>query len=297
MLVRRADIAMNVCKQTGSGSQAALVMAYQGGWEESRLRRLALLQNLKDAIAGSGLLLNYQPKLSLSTPEYLGAEALIRWQHPRLGFIGPDEFIPIAEQSGNIVPLTQWVIDKAIAQVAEWCAQGVTVVVSVNISAMDLLENSLPPYVEQKLQQYNVDPALLCIELTESSAMQDAQHSMAMLQKLQAMGIRISVDDFGTGYSSLAQLKKLNVDELKIDKSFVIKLDQNEDDLVIVRSTIELGHNLGLEVVAEGVENIESQHILKRLGCDMIQGYLLAKPLPPEKFLQWVRERQQMPAI
>jgi diguanylate cyclase (GGDEF)-like protein len=297
MLVRRADIAMNVCKQQGSGSQAAMVMAYQGGWEESRLRRLALLQNLKDAIAGSGLHLNYQPKLSLSTPAYLGAEALIRWQHPRLGFIGPDEFIPIAENSGNIVALTQWVIDKAIAQIAEWREQGTTVVVSVNISAMDLLENTLPPYVEQKLRQYNVEPSLLCIELTESSAMQDAQHSMAMLQKLQMMGIRISVDDFGTGYSSLAQLKKLNVDELKIDKSFVLKLDQNEDDLVIVRSTIELGHNLGLEVVAEGVENVESQHILKKLGCDMIQGYLLAKPLPPDKFLQWAREHQQMLVI
>jgi len=294
VLVRRADIAMNMCKQQAGGSQATHIMAYQGGWEESRLRRLALLQNLKDAIAGSGLHLNFQPKLSFTAENYLGAEALIRWQHPRLGFIGPDEFIPIAEQSGNIVPLTQWVLDKAIAQIATWREQGLMVVVSVNISAMDLLEASLPPYVASKLRQYNVSPTLLCIELTESSAMQDAQHSLAMLQKLQAMGIRLSVDDFGTGYSSLSQLKKLNVDELKIDKSFVLKLDQSDDDLVIVRSTIELGHNLGLQVVAEGVENIESQTILQKLGCDMIQGYLLAKPMAPENFFEWAQQREKL---
>ena len=288
ILVRRADIAMNMCKQ----QNVQYAMTYQGGWEESRMRRLALLQNLKDAIEGSGLHLNFQPKLRFAEPGYLGAEALIRWQHPRLGFIGPDEFIPIAEHSGNIVLLTQWVIENAVAQIAAWRREGMEVVVSVNVSALDLLEADLPAYVDVTLREHGVGPEMLCIELTESSAMHDTQRSMATLQKLQAMGVRLSVDDFGTGYSSLAQLKKLNVHELKIDKSFVLKLDQNEDDLVIVRSTIELGHNLGLEVVAEGVENAASRQILQKLGCDMIQGYLLAKPLPADQFLEWARRHR-----
>jgi len=290
MLVRRADIAMARCKQESSNPLATRIAAYQPGWEELRLRRLALVHDLLDAIEHGGLQVKFQPKRSLRDPAYLGAEALVRWQHPQHGFIGPDEFIPLAESSGHIVALTRWVLDASIAQVAAWRRDNIFVKVSVNMSALDLLDETLPAYIDTTLKLHGVGAEQLCLELTESSVMFEVQRSMASLLRLRELGLRLSVDDFGTGYSSLAQLKKLPIDELKIDKSFVLKLDQVEDDRVIVHSTIELGHNMGLEVVAEGVETEASRAILRDLGCDLVQGYLLAKPLSATEFTQWVAQ-------
>ncbi len=293
VLMRRADIAMARCKQDSANPLATRIARYQNGWEEARMRRLSLVHELRDAIAHGGLHLRFQPKLKLSEPQYIGAEALVRWIHPTLGFIGPDEFIPLAENSGHIVELTRWVLNAGIEQIAAWSQRGLTVKLSVNISALDLLSDDLPAFIECTLRRHAVSPQSLCVELTESSVMHEVQRSLMGMQRLRDLGLRLSIDDFGTGQSSLALLKKLPIDELKIDKSFVLKLDQNEDDRVIVRSTIELGHNMGLEVVAEGVETDASRVILRELGCDMVQGFLLAKPLLDAEFTQWVVDHQQ----
>jgi len=291
VLIRRADIAMTLCKQNSKNPLSLHYASYQSGWEELRLRRLALVHDLLEAINSNGLQLKYQPKLSFKQSSYLGAEALVRWQHPQLGFIGPDEFIPLAESSGHIVALTRWVINSAVAQIAKWSRENLYVKVSVNISALDLLDETLPNYLQNTLKLHDVDVDSLCLELTESSIMFEVQRSMESLQRFRDMGLRLSVDDFGTGYSSLAQLKKLPIDELKIDKSFVLKLDESEDDQVIVRSTIELGHNMGLDIVAEGLETEAARKLLAEFGCDMMQGYLLAKPIGADEFSQWAKTR------
>lgn len=296
VLLRRSDIAMTLCKQNSNNPLSMRYASYQNGWEELRLRRLALVHDLLEAISGNGLHLKFQPKLSFINPEYLGAEALVRWQHPQLGFIGPDEFIPLAESSGHIVALTRWVIDTTVAQIAKWSRENLFVKVSINISALDLLDETLPNYLQTTLKLHGVHTASLCLELTESSVMFELQRSMANLQRFRDMGFRLSVDDFGTGYSSLAQLKKLPIDELKIDKSFVLNLSESSDDQVIVRSTIELGHNMGLEVVAEGMETEAARELLRGFGCDLMQGYLLAKPLSPDEFTQWASTQQRVAA-
>jgi diguanylate cyclase (GGDEF)-like protein len=292
-LMRRADIAMTHCKQDSTNPLATRIAGYQSGWEEARIRRLSLVHELRDAITNGGLHLRFQPKLNFSDPQFIGAEALVRWVHPTLGFIGPDEFIPLAESSGHIVALTRWVINAAVKQMAAWESIGMIVKVSVNISALDLLDDELPAFIESILCLHGIQIRSLCLELTESSVMHEVQRSLASMQRLRDLGLRLSIDDFGTGQSSLALLKKLPIDELKIDKSFVLKLDQNDDDRVIVRSTIDLGHNMGLEVVAEGVETEASRVILHDLGCDMVQGFLLAKPLPIDEFTQWVIEHKR----
>jgi diguanylate cyclase (GGDEF)-like protein len=282
ILIRRAAIAMFHAKQS-----ARPVACYEQGWDERNLRRLSLLQDLKAALASDGLHLVFQPKLSLSDDSYLGAEVLLRWRHPQLGALSPDEFIPLAESSGNISLLTLWVLEHAIAQLAAWQAARMNIRLSVNISALDLLQKNFVGDVERLLARHGVSARHLCLELTESSLMQEAQQSLAALASLQALGLRLSVDDFGTGYSSLSQLRKMPVDEIKIDKSFVLNLAESAEDQVIVRSTIELGHNMGLQVVAEGVENERSREILRSLGCDMVQGYLLSKPIPADEFAAW----------
>ncbi|MDB6062453.1 MAG: diguanylate cyclase/phosphodiesterase [Verrucomicrobiaceae bacterium] len=285
ILMRRAAIAMFSTKHS-----AQSVACYQSGWDERNLRRLSLLQDLKKALTSEGLHLAFQPKLSLSDDAYLGAEVLLRWRHPQLGPLSPDEFIPLAESSGNISLITMWVLERAILQLSEWQQVGFSVRLSVNISALDLLERGFINHVERLLLQHGVLAQQLCLELTESSLMQEAQQSLATLRQLQELGIRLSVDDFGTGYSSLSQLRKMPVDEIKIDKSFVLNLADSAEDRIIVRSTIELGHNMGLQVVAEGVENEQSREILRGFGCDMVQGYLLSKPIPAADFAVWAKQ-------
>ena len=284
-LMRHADIAMYDAKREHSG-----VAVYEPGRDEHTLRRLSLVMDLRQAIARDELELYFQPKADVRSERVVHAEALVRWNHPRHGVMRPDEFIPLAEQSGKIGLITKWVIRKAIAQCAEWRREGLELAVAVNLSALDLFDSELPIFISGLLSEARLPPASIVLEITESAVMKDAAFAQKMLADLKRRGVCLAIDDFGTGYSSLAHLKRLPVDELKIDKSFVLNLSEAAaDDLVIVRSTIELGHNMGLVVIAEGVETAESWAILKRLGCDMAQGYYMSKPLPAEAFKAWLQ--------
>ncbi|PYQ51437.1 MAG: GGDEF domain-containing protein [Acidobacteria bacterium] len=285
-LMKRADIAMYEAKKNHTA-----IALYEAGRDEHSVRRLSLLSELRQAIQRDELQLHYQPSIDMRTGRVAYAEALVRWNHPTHGRMNPDEFIPLAEQSGTIGALTKWVLRNATAECSEWMRRGMPLTVAVNLSVLDLFDSELPIYISGLLAEVGLPASNLVLEITESAIMRDPAHALKILRELKARGIRLSVDDFGTGYSSLAHLKRLPVDELKIDKSFVINLtSQSTDDAVIVRSTIELGHNMGLTVIAEGVETIESLDILKRLGCDMGQGYYMSPPLPADKFVRWIAE-------
>ena len=287
-LIKRADIAMYEAKKNQAG-----VAVYDSGRDEHSLRRLSLMMELRQAIAGDELELYYQPKIDIATARVVHAEALVRWNHPRHGVMRPDEFIPLAEQSGKIGLITKWVIRKAIAQCAAWRRDGLDLTVAVNLSALDLFDSELPTFISGLLSDAALPPEKLVLEITESAVMKDAAYAQKILADLKRRGLCLAIDDFGTGYSSLAHLKRLPVDELKIDKSFVQNLTESAaDDLVIVRSTIELGHNMGLIVIAEGVETAESWRILKRLGCDMAQGYYMSAPLPVGAIGEWFRSSE-----
>jgi EAL domain-containing protein (putative c-di-GMP-specific phosphodiesterase class I) len=214
------------------------------------------------------------------------AEGLVRWQHRELGLLGPADFIPIAEQSGLIAPLTRYVLERAISECTVWRAEGHDLAVAVNLSVRDLLDRDLPGQVSSVLGAYNLSPERLHLEITESMIMSDPDRALATVRRLRNLGVRISVDDFGTGYSSLSNLKQLPVNELKIDRSFISTLLRDESDLIIVRSTISLGHDLGLSVIAEGVEDEMTLERLAMLGCDLAQGYYLGAPMPAEEFLK-----------
>ncbi|MBV9496322.1 MAG: EAL domain-containing protein [Acidobacteria bacterium] len=282
-LMKRADIAMYDAKKSLSG-----VAMYEAGRDEHSLRRLSLMMELRQAIARDALELFFQPKIDVRTERVVHVEALVRWKHAVHGIMRPDEFIPLAEQSGNIGLITRWVLRKAIVQCAAWNRAGLDLTVAVNLSALDLFDSELPTFISGLLSEAGLPPTRLVLEITESAVMQDTAYALKILSDLKARGIVLAIDDFGTGYSSLGHLKRLPVDELKIDKSFVLNLSESaKDDLMIVRSTIELGHNMGLVVIAEGVETQESWGILKRLGCDMAQGYFMSPPLPAAKFEEW----------
>lgn len=283
-LLRRADIALYDAKQSRQG-----VAVYESGRDEVHLRQLQLMGDLRHAITRGELAMHFQPKVELATRRVVHAEALVRWTHAQLGAIGPDEFIPLAERSGFIHELTRYVLEQSLAQNRDWRAQGLDLGIAVNLSAIDLMDADLPDFVIDCLGRHAVPPARLILELTEGALMRDVNYAVRMLHRLRAIGIRLSIDDFGTGYSSLAQLKRMPVDELKIDKSFVMQMTEDSDDAVIVRSTIELGHNMGLRVIAEGVESQDSLSLLDRLGCDMVQGYFLSPPLPAGAFADWAR--------
>jgi diguanylate cyclase (GGDEF)-like protein len=284
-LMKKADIAMYDAKKNHSG-----VAVYEAGRDEHSIRRLSLMMELRQAITRDELELYYQPKIDVVSARVVHAEALVRWNHPTHGVMRPDEFIPLAEQSGKIGLITKWAIRKAIAQCAAWHREGLHLTVAVNLSALDLFDSELPTFISGLLAEAELPPASLMLEITESAIMNDATYSQKILADLKRRGICLAIDDFGTGYSSLAHLKRLPVDELKIDKSFVQNLSESaSDDMVIVRSTIELGHNMGLTVIAEGVETRESWDILKRLGCDLAQGYYMSPPLPVAKFGEWYR--------
>lgn len=283
-LLRRADIAMYDAKQSRQS-----VSMYQEGYDERYLHRLSLIADLKAAVENDQLFLEFQPKVDLDTGEVHHVEALVRWQHPGFGRMAPDAFIPLAEQSGNISLITHWVIDNSLDNLRRWLDQGADVAISINLSALDLIDVQLPERIADSLRVRNIDPERLVVEITESAVMRDAEFAITMLNRLRDCGIRLSIDDFGTGYSSLAQLKRLPVHNLKIDKSFVIGLRMDSEDAVIVKSTIELGHNMGLRVIAEGVEAEETRDLLKQYACDVAQGYLFSRPLPAEAFLEWYR--------
>ena len=281
-LLRRADIAMYEAKQSRQR-----VVVYQPGRDESHLRRVGLIGDLRVARARGEFHLAYQPKIDLAAMRVAHVEALLRWRHPQLGPVPPEEFIPLAEQSGLIHEITAFVLEDSLRQAGAWRTDGIDIGLAVNLSPMDLLDASLPGRVADLLQTHRFPPAELILEITEGSIMRDVQSAVATMHALRALGVKLSIDDFGTGHSSLAQLRSLPVDEIKIDKSFVKGLDVDPDDTVIVRSAIEIGHNMGLVVIAEGVEQLASLGILRALGCDMAQGYLFSRPLPADDFRRW----------
>ena len=285
-LQQRADIAMYSAKQAGRG-----YALFEPELDRHSPRRLALAGGLRSAVNEGEIRLYYQPKADLRTGRIIGCEALARWDHPDFGIVGPSEFVPIAEQTGLIMPLTSFVLDAAIRQVREWKDAGLELSVAVNLSARSFLDTQLAVEIPRLLGRHDVEAELLELEITESMLMTDPARAKATLARLSQIGLTLSIDDFGTGYSSLANLKRLPVDAIKIDKSFVIEMVVDASDAAIVRSTIELAHNLGLRVVAEGVESEDAWRDLEALGCDFAQGFYLSRPLPVEAVTRLIRER------
>lgn len=281
-LLRRASLALQQARRSQQK-----ICEYQTGWDEDHLKRLVIFREFRNALEGNRLELHFQPKIDLRHPHRLSAEALVRWHHPSLGFVNPEEFIGVAESTGEVTLLTRWVLRTALEQMAALQEYDIIADISVNLSALDLLEDGLPGYIHQLLSAWQVAPERLCLEITETTIMREADKSLDNISRLRALGVTLSIDDFGTGYSSLSQLKKLPVSELKIDKSFILGLDQSDNDQVIVRSTIELGHTLGLSITAEGVETAAILALLRQYGCDSAQGYLYSKALPGDDLLHW----------
>jgi diguanylate cyclase (GGDEF)-like protein len=289
-LLQRADVAMYAAKDAKSG-----VAVYSFERDDCSPRRLALAGELRSAIEHGEVAIFYQPKARLSDGAVVGAEALVRWMHPRYGLLPPDEFIPVAEATGIISALTTYVLSSAVRQCAQWRTAGLDIGVAVNLAIRSLLDADLPQLVAEVLEADNVPADRLTLELTETSVMADPLRSIGALERLSAIGVRLSVDDFGSGYSSLAYLQRLPVHEVKIDKDFVINLGSSPNDAMIVRSIVELGHNLGLSVVAEGVEDEACWERLGALSCDLAQGYLLSRPVPAEELARWLDERRLRP--
>ncbi len=282
-LVQRAEVAMYHAKRNQMG-----FAFYEAQIDKHDVLELTLETELKHAIHSDALKLFYQPKIMVDSGEVYGVEALLRWNHPQRGFIPPDSFIPMAEQTGLIHPLTQWVLKTAVNQVKAWHDRGLMLNVAINLSAQSLRDPSLVDTIEAALTGAGLAPHHLTLELTETAVMSDPCRALDILTELDQKGVMLSIDDFGTGYSSLAYLKQLPMDELKIDRSFVMEMDKDKNDAVIVHSTIDLAHNMGLKVVAEGVETDQSWHTLKALGCDMGQGYHLCKPVEPDSLMEWL---------
>lgn len=281
-LMSRVDLSMAVAKRNKSG-----FAEYHASYDQAP-ERLSLLSELRQATENDELVLFYQPKLDIAAGQVTYVEALLRWQHPQRGFVAPDEFIPFAEQTGYIRVITQWVLDTALKQVATWRLRGIKLNMCINISARDLLNPDLTRYISRLLELHEVSPEWIWLEITESAIMDDPLRAQQVIEELDGMGLHLSIDDFGTGYSSLAYLKRLPVDELKIDKSFVLNMNRDRDDAIIVRSTIDLGHNMDLKVVAEGVDSEETLQLLGKLGCDIAQGYHICRPLAADKLEAWL---------
>ena len=284
-LLREADIAMYVAKRSGSG-----FTLYNPAQEKLSRDNLSMKGELREAIHGNQLVLHFQPKIDHHQHRVTGVEALVRWMHPQRGFMPPDKFIPLAEQVGLIGALTRWVLKAALFQLADLHARGHRLSMSVNLSASNLHDAELVDIILALLQETKIPPQYLVLEITESAVMTSPSDGIRNLHRLGGAGISLAIDDFGTGYSSLAYLKQLPVDELKIDKSFVMNMHTDDNDAVIVRSTIDLAHNLGLKVTAEGVESRDAWEILTILGCDTSQGYFMCRPKPAEQLVKWLTE-------
>ena len=282
-LIQRADVALYAAKE-----QRCRWELYSPESDQHTMERLALLGELRAGIETGQLKVYYQPKSDAQTGVIVGLEALARWDHPTRGIVPPDEFIPLAENTGLITALTFEVLRQALTQLRRWRDDGMAIGVSVNLSVRQLTDLALPRQVGGMLAEFGLPPSVLTLEVTETTIMADPSRTLTVLRLLAELGVCLSIDDFGTGYSSLAYLERLQAHELKIDKSFVMGMSRNSNDAVIVRSTIELGHNLGLRMVAEGVEDTETWHLLRALGCDVVQGYLLSRPLPPDEITRWL---------
>jgi diguanylate cyclase (GGDEF)-like protein len=286
-LLSRAELAMYAAKQRQCGS-----LVYDAQLDAGSPESLSLLSELRQAIDGQELRLYLQPKVDLKTGHVTGAEALLRWQHPTRGLVPPGQFIPFAEQTGFIRELTQWVIAEAARSWRAAADAGIRLPLSVNLSTRDLLDQDLPGKIAALIAGVGVEPRALCLEITETAIMLDPQRARSTLEQLSAMGFKLSIDDFGTGHSSLAYLKDLPVDELKIDMSFVKAMATSRADRRIVRSTIELAHNLDLSVVAEGIETAAAWQLLASYGCDDGQGFFVGRPMPQRQFVEWLADWQ-----
>jgi diguanylate cyclase (GGDEF)-like protein len=290
-LLQRADVAMYAAKETHTVCQV-----YSPGRDHNSAERLALAAELREAIKSHALEVHFQPVVELATGRVRGAEALVRWRHPTRGMLPPDEFIPIAEHTGLIRPMTMYVLVAALRRRKAWADNGLDLSINVNVSMRDLVDANLPQKVADILQIAGTPAESLTLEVTESQLMADPERCAGVLRELSALGVRIAIDDFGTGFSSLVSLRSLPVDVIKIDKSFVLHMATNDNDDAIVRSTVDLGRSLGLRVVAEGVENEVTVQRLRSYGCSDMQGYYLSRPLPAEAFDAWLETHGQPPA-
>jgi diguanylate cyclase (GGDEF)-like protein/PAS domain S-box-containing protein len=285
-LIQKADVAMYDSKRDNASHTF-----YDEGSHEYDVTRLTLVAELRRAIAGRELILHYQPKAALESGDVRSVEALLRWVHPQRGMVFPDSFIPIAQETGLIGPLTLYVIEEALRQGREWRDSGLDLSISVNLSTRNLLDRDFPSQVAALLRRWGMGPKWLELEVTESSMLANPTRAKAVLNELSQLGLRLSIDDFGTGYSSLSYLRQLPVDEIKIDRSFVMAMGEQAGDAVIVRSTVDLGRNLGLEVVAEGVETRDAWNTLRALGCNTAQGYFLSRPVSAGELTAWLKAR------
>ncbi|MCC5825566.1 EAL domain-containing protein [Alkalimonas sp.] len=286
-LLRRVDIASANAKQLSEG-----IAGYQAGQDERHLRELTIIQDLPLALAADQLSICYQPKVSLQQQSCQAAEALIRWQHPSLGFVPPDEFIRLAEHAGLIQLVTDWMLSRVIRQAALWQTSFPGLKVAVNLSPMDLIDEQLPARIQQLLNQAKVSARVLALEVTEGAVMQDPERVIRILRQLAELSIELAIDDFGTGHSSLAYLKLLPVHEVKIDRAFIKDIEHNNDDELIVEAASRLAKGLGFQVTAEGLENREGLAKLMTLGCDTVQGYYFAKPMAALDFERWLQQFQ-----
>jgi diguanylate cyclase (GGDEF)-like protein len=289
-LLRRADVAMYASKESGGGYEF-----YHEDLDRHSPAQLELIGSVRPALEAGEFVLYYQPKVRFSDGAVAGAEALIRWQHPKLGLLMPDAFIPFVERTVLLRPLTQYVVNEALRQWREWADLGTRLEVAVNVSPRSLLDQQLPSQIAAALETWGVPPEFLKLELTESFLMSDSGRSTAVLDELSRIGVGLSIDDFGTGYSSLSHLKRLPIQEIKIDRSFVMNMLRDPNDAMIVRATVELGQNLGMRVVAEGVEDRETWDLLESFGCDEAQGYFFSPPLQRDEFRRWASVRTGMP--
>ncbi|HEY6354496.1 MAG TPA: GGDEF domain-containing phosphodiesterase, partial [Burkholderiaceae bacterium] len=277
LLMKNADAAMYHAKSAGRNN----FQFFAQPMNDAAVARLELENGLRQAVARREFQLHYQPQIDLSSNEVVGTEALVRWRHPQLGLVAPLKFITLAEEIGLIVPIGEWVLGEALRQLAEWRRQGMAhLTVSVNISAHQLVGSEFVGMVLRKLAAQGLPASALRLEITESVAMQRPEQTVALLRELRRLGVGLAIDDFGTGYSSLSYLKQLPLNCLKLDRSFVSDIESDANDAAICAATISLAHNLGLAVVAEGVETAAELSFLRSLGCDGVQGYLFSKPLP-----------------
>jgi EAL domain-containing protein (putative c-di-GMP-specific phosphodiesterase class I) len=285
-LLRRADVAMYAAKEAGGGYEL-----YAPAMDQHSPSRLTLGSQVRPAMEQGEFEMYYQPKVRLTDGRVAGAEALIRWNHPERGLVAPDDFIPLVEKTVLLGPLTSYVMESVMRQWRVWADDGMAIPIAINLSPRSLLDRQLPENVRRLLERYSMAPSFLRMELTENFLMSDSARSNAVLSQLSEVGISLSIDDFGTGYSSLSHLKQLPIDEIKIDRSFVMDMHEDGNDYMIVRATVDLGKNLGLRIVAEGVEDRETFDRLADFGCDEAQGYYIARRMGLAEFGRWLSVR------
>ncbi|MBU0730801.1 MAG: EAL domain-containing protein [Proteobacteria bacterium] len=283
-LLQHADVAMYEAKRND-----ITFVVYSHDQNNDTWKRLVLIGELRNAIRNKQLTLHYQPKINFIGGHLCGVEALVRWEHPEKGTLGPDTFIELSEQTGMINDLTYWVLNNSLEQCAIWHKEGLKINISVNLSIKNLQDNKFPDTVQSLLKTWQIKPKYLTLEITETSMMIDPKRVNKSIEKLHEIGVKIAIDDYGAGYSSLSYLRNFPAIEVKIDKSFIMNMLTNEEDAIIVNSTIDLAHNMGMQVVAEGVESIDVSNSLEKQGCDIIQGFHICKPLPVAEFNDWFK--------